>query len=162
MLASETQEITDYLRATMIEKYGEAEVREHIADTRDTLCYATNDNQSATYGLLDISADIAIVIGGYNSSNTSHLVELLERKFPTFYIKGPSEIVSVDNVSTFDIHQQELRQVTSFLPRKEKIKIIITSGASCPDALVDNVIKKLVALHHPNEPIEKLIAEINL
>jgi 4-hydroxy-3-methylbut-2-enyl diphosphate reductase len=90
------------------------------------------------------------------------LVELLERKFPTFYIKGPSEIVSVDNVSTFDIHQQELRQVTSFLPRKEKIKIIITSGASCPDALVDNVIKKLVALHHPNEPIEKLIAEINL
>ncbi|MDA9020625.1 4-hydroxy-3-methylbut-2-enyl diphosphate reductase, partial [bacterium] len=78
MLATETQEITDFLRKVMIEVHGESTIKEHMADTRDTLCYATNDNQSATYGLLDESIDLSIVVGGYNSSNTTHLVELLD------------------------------------------------------------------------------------
>lgn len=86
MLASETQKITDYLRGLMENKYGKENIKSHIADTRDTLCYATNDNQSATYGLLDKEADLAIVIGGHNSSNTTHLVELLESKFTTFLL----------------------------------------------------------------------------
>lgn len=86
MLASETQKITDYLRGVMENKYGKDAIKSHISDTRDTLCYATNDNQSATYGLLEKEADIAIVIGGHNSSNTTHLVELLESKFTTFLL----------------------------------------------------------------------------
>ena len=55
-------------------------IEEHFADTRDTLCYATNDNQTAVIGMLETNADLAIVVGGYNSSNTSHLVELCEEK----------------------------------------------------------------------------------
>ena len=88
MLATETQIIADLLRDAMIKKFGTENIKEHFADTRDTLCYATNDNQSATIGLLEHDADLAIVIGGYNSSNTTHLVELLEGKFTTYFIAG--------------------------------------------------------------------------
>ena len=91
MLASDTQEITDLLRETMIQKYGADSIQEHIADTRDTLCYATNDNQTATYGLMEVAADFAIVVGGYNSSNTTHLVELLESKFDVYFIESEKE-----------------------------------------------------------------------
>lgn len=146
MLASDTQEITDFLRDTMIEKYGEESIKEHISDTRDTLCYATNDNQSATLELLNTSADLAVVVGGYNSSNTSHLVELLEPKFPTFFIKNKGEITSEDSINSFNIHTKELNESSTFLPKKEHTNIIITSGASCPDAVVDEVIQKILEL----------------
>ena len=160
MLASETQEIADFLRKTMILKYGVDEIRNHIADTRDTLCYATNDNQSATLGMLENIADFAIVVGGYNSSNTSHLVELLERKFKTYYIKGCSEILSRNEILSYNIHQHTLEKFTQFLPQKEPLRIIVTSGASCPDSMVDSVIRKIVSLHHPNESIDRLLEQI--
>ena len=146
MLATETQEITDYLRNIMLEKYGEADIKSHIADTRDTLCYATNDNQSATYGLLENEADLAVVVGGYNSSNTSHLVELLEQKFPTFFIRSKDEIIDKNNIHSFDIHSHTVLNHTTFLPEKENIRVVISSGASCPDALVDGVIHKIISL----------------
>jgi 4-hydroxy-3-methylbut-2-enyl diphosphate reductase len=146
MLATETQEITDYLRDIMLQKYGEANLKAHIADTRDTLCYATNDNQSATYGLLEKEADLAVVVGGYNSSNTSHLVELLEEKFPTFYIKNKEEILSKSTINSFNIHSSEIVNNTSFIPEKENVRIIISSGASCPDSLVDGVLHKIISL----------------
>jgi 4-hydroxy-3-methylbut-2-enyl diphosphate reductase len=146
MLASETQEIADFLKQTMIDKYGEERLKEHFADTRDTLCYATNDNQSATLQLLRSNADLAIVVGGYNSSNTSHLVELLEPKFETYFIKNKDEIKGATEIHSFDIHSKELIEHNSFLPNKDKIRIIITSGASCPDAAVDAVIQKLLKL----------------
>jgi 4-hydroxy-3-methylbut-2-en-1-yl diphosphate reductase len=78
MLASDTQDIADFLKQVMAKKYGLSEdnVKERFADTRDTLCYATNDNQTSVTGMLNTNADLAIVVGGYNSSNTSHLVEL--------------------------------------------------------------------------------------
>jgi 4-hydroxy-3-methylbut-2-enyl diphosphate reductase len=160
MLATETQEITDYLRDIMLQKYGEAEIKNHIADTRDTLCYATNDNQSATYGLLETDADLAIVIGGYNSSNTSHLVELLEAKFPTFYIKNQSEIHSKSTISSYDIHSSKIISKTSFIPEKEKVRIIISSGASCPDALVDGVLHKIISLIDPTVDTTELLNQI--
>lgn len=144
MLASETQEITDFLRQKMIEKYGEANIKNHMADTRDTLCYATNDNQSATYGLLEQEADLAIVVGGYNSSNTTHLVELLEQKFKTFFIRSNENILSNDEINAFNIHNKKIEHHSVFLPEKENIRIILTSGASCPDAVVDGVIQKLI------------------
>jgi 4-hydroxy-3-methylbut-2-enyl diphosphate reductase len=146
MLATETQEITDYLRDIMLQKYGEANLKSHIADTRDTLCYATNDNQSATYGLLEKEADIAVVVGGYNSSNTNHLVELLDEKFPTFYIKNKEEILTKSTINSFDIHSSKIVNHTRFIPDKENVRIIISSGASCPDALVDGVLHKIISL----------------
>lgn len=146
MLATETQEIADYLKTTMIDKFGETNLKNHFADTRDTLCYATNDNQSATLELLKIEADLAIVVGGYNSSNTSHLVELLEDQFPTFFIKNESEIVSKNSTYSFNIHEKNIEQHQNFLPNKEYLKIIITSGASCPDAVVDKVMQKIMTV----------------
>ncbi len=146
MLASDTQAITDFLRDVMVKKYGEEEIKYHIADTRDTLCYATNDNQSATYGLMEKEADIAIVIGGHNSSNTTHLVELLETKFPTFFITNEAAIQSKNEILCFDIHKQELIKKDFFLPEKNTINAIVTSGASCPDSVVDGVLQKILII----------------
>lgn len=147
MLATETQEIADYLRKIMLNKYGEATIKSHIADTRDTLCYATNDNQSATYGLMEKNADLAIIVGGYNSSNTTHLVELLETKFPSFFIRSKDEIISLNEINSFDIHQKKIIHNTTFIPNdKNPVTIIITSGASCPDSIVDEVIQRILFL----------------
>lgn len=150
MLATETQEITDYLRSVMTQKFGLENIKEHMADTRDTLCYATNDNQSATIGLLEESVDLAVVVGGYNSSNTTHLVELLERKFNTYFIRNESEIIDENQIYSFDIHTKERTLNQSFLPDKQELRIAITSGASCPDKLVDEVIHKIIKLKNLN------------
>lgn len=145
MLASETQEITDYLRSILIEKYGEMHIKNHMADTRDTLCYATNDNQSSTYALAETAPDLALVVGGYNSSNTTHLVEILEKSIPTFFIKGADELLSNKIVRSFNIHNKTIEE-RPFLPNTYPLKIAITSGASCPDAIVDGVMMKILDL----------------
>lgn len=151
MLASETQEIADEIKQTMIKKYGIENYKDHFADTRDTLCYATNDNQQATYGLMEKEADLAIVVGGYNSSNTSHIVELLEEKFPTYFISSAEKIISHEEIQHFDIHNKKEMKTEKYLPdEKEKIKIVLTSGASCPDALVDEVLNKILSFF-PNK-----------
>jgi len=160
MLASETQEITEYLRGVMIEKYGSENIKNHIADTRDTLCYATNDNQSATIELLNYDADLAIVVGGYNSSNTTHLVELLEQKFPTYFIKGKDEIISESEIESFNIHTKSIERHSNFLSTKENLKIIITSGASCPDSIVDGVIQKLLGYFELENSIETVLENL--
>jgi 4-hydroxy-3-methylbut-2-enyl diphosphate reductase len=129
----------------MIERYGEQHLKEHFADTRDTLCYATNENQEATYALLEQKADLAVVVGGYNSSNTSHLVELCEEKLPTYFISSAAEIVSKDAIHHFIYHKQERIASYSFLPSKERVDIILTSGASCPDSMVDEVLQKILS-----------------
>lgn len=155
MLATETQEIADFLKNEMIELYGEQNIKDHFADTRDTLCYATNENQDATYGLLETDADLAIVVGGYNSSNTSHLVELLERKFPTYFISSYTEIESETIIHHFDYLKQENKTTQHFLPQKEKVKIILSSGASCPDAELEKVMNRLCSYFpNANDPAE--------
>ena len=146
MLATETQEITDFLRTIMISVHGETTIKDHMADTRDTLCYATNDNQSATYGLLNEPIDLAVVVGGYNSSNTTHLVELLDEKFDTFFIRNDQEIIDAKQTYSFDIHNKTRNLNQNFLPSKTNLNIAITSGASCPDKLIDDVIHKIIKL----------------
>jgi 4-hydroxy-3-methylbut-2-enyl diphosphate reductase len=145
MLAEETQGIADYLKNIMIQKFGENTLKEHFADTRDTLCYATNENQDATHQLLKQHADIAIVVGGYNSSNTSHLVELCEQKFKTFFISSAREIESRDAIHHFDIHSEKPITTLNFLPDKTPITVVLTSGASCPDAMVEDVLRKILS-----------------
>lgn len=143
MLASETQEIADYFKQIMIRKYGQLNISKHFADTRDTLCYATNENQDATYGLLQTDADLAIVVGGYNSSNTSHLVELCEQKFKTYFISSDKEIIDRNTIHHFDYHQKQHLTSHNFLPNKTPVKIVLTSGASCPDSIIEGVITKI-------------------
>ncbi len=145
MLASETQGIADYFKQAMVDKYGSENLKDHFADTRDTLCYATNDNQDSTYQLLESNADLAIVVGGYNSSNTSHIVELCERKFPTYFINSEIEIKSANEIHHFNYRQKEKLITHDFLPDKHPLKIVLTSGASCPDTLVDRVLIKLMS-----------------
>ncbi len=145
MLASETEKISDYFKSVMIKKFGLKNLKEHFADTRDTLCYATNDNQRATYGLLKKEADFALVIGGYNSSNTSHIVELLKSKFPTYFISSEEKIISKQLIRHFDISMKKEIETENYIPIKDKISVVLTSGASCPDSIVDNVLKKLVS-----------------
>ena len=143
MLASETQAISNKLKEAMIDIYGIDNIDEHFADTGDTLCYATNHNQQATLELLKTDADLAIVVGGYNSSNTSHIVELLERKFTTYFINDETKIFNKNKISHFDIETKKEVISNFFLPEKEKVKIVITSGASCPDTVVENVFLKI-------------------
>lgn len=154
MLATETQAIADYFKQVMADKYGVENLKNHFADTRDTLCYATNDNQEATYGLLREDADLAIVVGGYNSSNTSHLVELLEEKFPTYYINSPQEIKSESEIHHFNYRNKEMMTTFDYLPEKRPLNIILTSGASCPDTLVDAVMLKLVEYFPASSSVE--------
>jgi 4-hydroxy-3-methylbut-2-en-1-yl diphosphate reductase len=149
MLATETQEIADFLKETMVKKYGLENQKEHFADTRDTLCYATNDNQQATIGLLKESADLAIIIGGYNSSNTSHIVELCEEKLPSYFINSANEIESEESIFHFNFRTNERLNSKGFLPSKNPLKIILTSGASCPDTIVDEVLDKILS-YYPN------------
>jgi 4-hydroxy-3-methylbut-2-enyl diphosphate reductase len=159
MLASETQAIADYFREQMAIKYGRENVRLHFADTRDTLCYATNDNQSATYELLKVPADLAIVVGGYNSSNTSHIVELCERKFPTYFINSYKEIESQHRIHHFDIHRGVRVTTSDFLEYDSPLTVVLTSGASCPDTLVDQVLLRILSFFPASRSVEEALKE---
>jgi 4-hydroxy-3-methylbut-2-enyl diphosphate reductase len=163
MLASDTQAIADYLRETMIKKFSltNEDVKEHFADTRDTLCYATNDNQTAVIGMLDVQADLAIVVGGYNSSNTSHLVELCEEKLPTYFISGEEKILSGKTIMHYNFHAGKELVTENYLPQKTAVSILITSGASCPDAVVENVIKKLAGFFPQTSSLEEMTESFN-
>jgi 4-hydroxy-3-methylbut-2-en-1-yl diphosphate reductase len=156
MLASDTQAIADYLKQVIVTHNGGDENR--FADTRDTLCYATNDNQGAVYGMLQTPADLAIVVGGYNSSNTSHLVELCAEKLPTYFISSADKIISAEEILHYNFHNKTELTTRNFLPCNKPVKILITSGASCPDAIVEVVISKLAGYFDT----EKTIAELTL
>lgn len=158
MLASDTQGISDYLKQIIVEYYQlkPTEVEKHFANTRDTLCYATNDNQEATYALLQNEADFAVVVGGYNSSNTSHLVELCEGKLPTFFIQSQASILSENTIKRYDLHKKE-ELIEGFLPKKEKTTIMLTCGASCPDSVMEAVMLKILSFYNTSKEIETVM-----
>lgn len=161
MLASETQAIADHLKQVMIQHYGlsAADIASRFADTRDTLCYATNDNQSAVQGMLEADADLALVIGGYNSSNTSHLVELCEQKLPTYFIRDEFCLISDTLIRHFDLHSHGEKETGGYLPDSASLRIMITSGASCPDALVERVIGRLATITGNETALEQVRQE---
>ena len=160
MLATETEAIALFFKSVMLKKYGQEAIDEHFADTRDTLCYATNDNQQATLGLLEENADLVLVVGGYNSSNTSHIVEILEPKFPVFFINGAEEMISEKEIHHFNIHTHEREVSFDYLPQGAKPRIIVTSGASCPDKIVEEVIDRVLNFYGNNKTLEEAIEEV--
>ena len=162
MLATETQAIADHLKNVMVQKFGENSIKDHFADTRDTLCYATHDNQRATYALLEKDADLALVVGGYNSSNTSHIVELCEEKLPTFFISSSEKILSKNLISHFHIHSNKEVVTEDFLPSINPVRIILTSGASCPDSIVDDVLRKILSYFEKTRSVEDVLSETEL
>lgn len=162
MLASETQAISDYLKTVLIEHYqlDNEKISDHFADTRDTLCYATNDNQNATLALIDHTADFAIIAGGYNSSNTSHLVELCEQKLPTYFIDSAKNIAATGHITHYDLKDKAEKTTQNFIPKKEKVKIILTCGASCPDSVVEAILEKTLSLFTNTKTKELALAEL--
>lgn len=163
MLASETQEISDYLKKEISTYYNlpEADAEQRFANTRDTLCYATNDNQQATYALLQTPADLAVVVGGYNSSNTSHLVELCERKLQTYFIKSAESLHKDGSITHYDLHKKEEKTTSDFLNTTSEVpRILLTSGASCPDTIMAEVLESLVGYFHNTTQIDDVIQTI--
>lgn len=146
MLAHETQGISEYLRDVMRTRYGADSLDKHFADTRDTLCYATSENQDAIAGLVADGGNCAIVVGGYNSSNTFHLAKLCSAHVPTYYIKDAEELLSPTEIRHLGIETREVMVTTDWLkPVDGKLDILISAGASCPDAVVDQVIQRIAS-----------------
>jgi len=142
MLATETAQIAAMVRQALLDRFG-GDGAEHFADTSDTLCYATNENQDATRALIDDGADIAIIVGGTNSSNTSHLVELCEEKMPTYFVTGDEGLISPEEIRHFDLHLHDMVTSTDWLPSSRPVTILLTAGASCPDSLLDRVMTRI-------------------
>lgn len=155
-LATDTQAIADYLKQVIQAHYAlpDDRIQERFADTRDTLCYATNDNQTAMTHLLNTPADLAIVVGGYNSSNTTHLVELCEEKLPVYFINSAEKLIDADHILHYNYHTKEELITENYLPATRPARILMSSGASCPDAIVEEVIRKLASFYGAEEMIE--------
>jgi 4-hydroxy-3-methylbut-2-enyl diphosphate reductase len=158
-LATDTQAISDYLKTVMVTKFGESELPVHFADTRDTLCYATNDNQTAVNSLLEIPADIAIVMGGKNSSNSSHLVELCENKLTTYFIDGPEKLIDANTLLNTNWRNKEQTIINNYLPTQKPTTILMTSGASCPDTVVEAVIRQIADYYQVSDALNALEAK---
>jgi len=157
MLASETQEIADYFKQVMKVKHADT-FQEYFADTRDTLCYATNDNQQSTLAALECNADLALVVGGYNSSNTSQIVTILSERFPTYFISDAEEILSEDIIRHYHYDLHNHAETSGWLPNRDKLRILISSGASCPDTVLEEVVGRILTLRPsqltPKEALE--------
>lgn len=144
MLRGETEEVQHRLKAAMVKKYGEGAIDRHFRFF-DTICGATQDRQDALQKLLAEPLDLLLVIGGYNSSNTSHLAEMGESKLPTYFIKNAAKMVSDKLIVHYDQHKHREIETSDWLP-SGNIKVGVTAGASCPNNLIEDVIRRLFEL----------------
>jgi 4-hydroxy-3-methylbut-2-en-1-yl diphosphate reductase len=144
MLRGETEEVQRRLRTAMLQKYGAAELDKHFRFF-DTICGATQDRQDALEKLLREPMALLLVIGGYNSSNTSHLAEMGEAKLPTYFIKNAAKMVSDKVIQHYDQHLHKEVETENWLPQGD-ITVGITAGASCPNNLIEDTIHRLFEL----------------
>ena len=145
MLRGETEEVQRRLKSAMAKNHGEDAIAKHFRYF-DTICGATQDRQDALRDLLNRPMDLLLVVGGYNSSNTSHLAEMGEGKLPTYFIKDASEIESGERLNHFLQHKQEMVVAENWLPLEGELTIGITAGASCPNNLIEEVILRAYEL----------------
>jgi 4-hydroxy-3-methylbut-2-enyl diphosphate reductase len=157
MLASETREISQVIRQALADRYGKDRLKDHFADTSDTLCYATHENQNATLGLIERGADLALVVGGYNSSNTSHIVDLCHEAMPTYFIKSAEEILSASRIRHFRLETRQVETSGDWLPSARPLEVALTCGASCPDAVVDGVLIRVLSFFEETRPVEEVM-----
>jgi 4-hydroxy-3-methylbut-2-enyl diphosphate reductase len=144
MLRGETEEVQRRLRQAMMKKFGADEIEKHFRFF-DTICGATQDRQDALEKLLREPMDLLLVIGGYNSSNTSHLAEMGECKLPTYFIKNAAKMVSDKLIVHYNQHKGMEVETRDWLP-EGKITVGITAGASCPNNLIEDTIRQLFEL----------------
>lgn len=145
MLRSETEEVQRRLRVAMAEKHGEDALDEHFRYF-DTICGATQERQDALRDLLNRPMDLLLVVGGYNSSNTSHLAEMGEEKLPTYFIKDVSEMESAERLHHFLHHKHEMAVAENWLPLNGELTFGVTAGASCPNNIVEEIILRAYEL----------------
>lgn len=141
MLRSETEEIQKRIREAITARDGG-----DAANFRffDTICGATQERQDALFELLTDSLDLLVVVGGYNSSNTTHLVEIGEKKLPTWFIRNADCMLSADEIRHFDIHGKKEITDHGWLPEKTPLTVGITAGASCPNNLIEDTIRRVL------------------
>lgn len=143
MLKSETEEIQRRIQLAMTDRDGDAANFQVF----DTICGATQERQDALFEMLEHPLDMLIVVGGYNSSNTTHLVEIGEKELPTFFIRSSECLTSLEEIIHFDIHEREEKTTyTDAITGKGEVTIGITAGASCPNNLIENTILKVFEL----------------
>jgi 4-hydroxy-3-methylbut-2-enyl diphosphate reductase len=144
MLRGETEEVQHRLRSAMIARYGEVDLPRHFRFF-DTICGATQDRQDALEKLLLEPLQLLLVVGGYNSSNTSHLAEMGEAKLPTFFIKNAAKMKSVEQIVHYNLPLQKEVETHHWMPAGD-ITVGVTAGASCPNNLIEDVIRRLFEL----------------
>ncbi|MFN9649670.1 MAG: 4-hydroxy-3-methylbut-2-enyl diphosphate reductase [Pseudanabaena sp.] len=144
MLKGETEAIGKLFERTMMQKYGVEHLNEHFL-AFNTMCDATQERQDAMFEIVEEPIDLMIVIGGYNSSNTTHLQEIaIERNLPSYHIDDVHRIISAEVIEHKPLGKA-IEQATNWLPTG-KIKIGVTSGASTPDRVVEDVINRIFEL----------------
>ena len=141
MMRGETEEVQRRIRSAIEKRYGAENMDSHFRFF-DTICGATQDRQDALNKMLSLPLDLLLVIGGYNSSNTSHLAEIGERVLPTYFIKNAVEIIGAERIRHWNQHSQQVEETRNWLP-EGNITIGITAGASCPNNLIEEVITHL-------------------
>jgi 4-hydroxy-3-methylbut-2-enyl diphosphate reductase len=144
MLKSETQEIQNRLSKAVADRDGTTE----NFFVFDTICGATQERQDALFEMLKTKMDLLLVVGGYNSSNTAHLVEIGVKELPTFFIRDASQIKSLEEIVHYDLHSE--KETTSnyadVFAGKDRITVGLTAGASCPNNLIEATVRKVFEL----------------
>ena len=146
MLKGESLEIQNILRGAFLERFGENETRERFRSF-DTICGATQDRQDALRNLLKKPLDLLLIVGGFNSSNTTHLAEIAQGKLPFFHMEASEDILSADEIRSRDPRTGRTEVRRDWFPPGAK-KIGITSGASTPDVTLFEIIQKMTELRH--------------
>ena len=148
MLRSETEAIQNLLREAVAKRDSGS-----TANFRyfDTICGATQDRQDALFQLLSESLDMLMVVGGYNSSNTTHLAEIGSEKLPTWFIRNADCLTSPNEIRHFDLHAKKEIISKDWLPDRKNLTIGITAGASCPNSLIEDALRRLLELRGESE-----------
>lgn len=141
MLRSETEEVQRRIRDAVMARDGSAE-NFHVFDT---ICGATQERQDALIEMLSTPPDLMLVVGGYNSSNTTHLADMAREKVPTYFILNAGCLQSADKIRHFDTIRHEEITAAAWLP-PGPVTVGITAGASCPSNLIEDVVRRLLAL----------------
>lgn len=145
MLKGETEHIGKLFERTMLKKYGPLDLNDHF-HSFNTICDATQERQDAMFGLVEADIDLMVVIGGFNSSNTTHLQEIaVERGIPSFHIDSAARVGPGNRIEHRPLHSEGEAIAHDWLPAG-KISVGVTSGASTPDKAVQEVIEKIFAI----------------
>ena len=151
MLKGETEQIGKLFERTMLKKYGPLTLNEHF-HSFNTICDATQERQDAMFSLVDADIDLMVVIGGFNSSNTTHLQEIaVEHNIPSFHIDSAARVSLGNRIEHKPLHGDQLKQESDWLPAG-KISVGVASGASTPDKAVLEVIEKIFAIKKAQVP----------